>query len=93
MGQRVYTFSFEISKMISVPNKLKMIKIVAMINGTAKILDFFLAAENNNDLLNTYTKDCLSASCTHALLTKLKNKKEFKDEWLKPLGVTFGDII
>lgn len=69
---------------------------IPKVNGLAestKILDFFLAAENNNDLLNTYTKDCLSASCTHALLTKLKNKKEFKDEWLKPLGVTFGDII
>lgn len=69
---------------------------IPKVNGLAestKILDFFLAAENNNDLLNTYTEDCLSASCTHALLTKLKNKKEFKDEWLKPLGVTFGDII
>ena len=42
MGPRVYTFSFEISKMIPVPNKLIMIKIVAIINGMAKILDFFL---------------------------------------------------
>lgn len=54
---------------------------IPKVNGLAestKILDFFLAAENNNDLLNTYTKDCLSASCTHALLTKLKNKKNLK---------------
>ena len=42
MGPRVYMFSFEISKMMPVPNKLIKIKIVAMINGTAKILDFFL---------------------------------------------------
>ena len=51
MGPRVYTFSFEISKMIPVPNKLIKIKIVAMINGTAKIrkgTETFMLTENQS---------------------------------------------
>ena len=41
-GPRVYSFFFEISKIIPVPHKLIINKIIAMISGMAKIFDFFL---------------------------------------------------
>lgn len=66
---------------------------VKSVEGGARILDFFLAAENNSDLLNAYTKSCLGASCIHELLNRLKKETEFKDEWLMPLNVSIEDII
>ena len=67
---------------------------VANVKDSVKILDFFLAAENNSDLTQNFSLEAMGVATTHALLMDMKKEKIFKDEWLKPLGgITIDALI